>query len=283
MRTIGRVFVTAQDIAADAQTALARAAENSGLEGVWVHGPPSGHGDSYATTLAAAIASSTTDLRVGVVLRLTAPEDVLRLAEDVAVLDHCSSGRAEICLDGRWAGDLTGDAELTWSGDAVRLMTNLRTCAVGERRLAVTPGPLQPAIPAVARGPAVPIAGMGTVTGIGAVTGMDDVPGPSDRVVLHVDAERALALVDAAASPDSLGPAIALLRDRIDHCGAQDIIFEVPTGPGGDAGAGTGTDTAADAVTTLASVVAPILRANEDEVADLVLDTGKFRAALARR
>ena len=266
MRTVERIFVAAGDVAVDAQAALARAAEEHGLEGVWVHGPSSRHGDSYATTAAAAVASATTDLRVGVVLRVSAPEDVLRLAEDLAVLDHCSSGRAEVCLDGRWAHDAGAP---TWSADALRLMTNLRSCPVGDRQIAVTPGPLQPAIPAVALGQAI--------VGMGTVAPLDGPAVQSPRTVRYLGTQRTQALIEAAADPGTLRDAIEQLRGEVDRCGAQDIVFVLPTGASSDAGSND------DHVRTLACVIAPILRANEDEVADLVLDTLKFQKALPSR
>jgi hypothetical protein len=180
------------------------------------------------------------------------------------------------------------------------MLTNLRTCSVGDRELAVTPGPLQPTIPSVALGPGVPVAGIGTVASIGAgdaATGAsgdaapgasgDAAPGASSDAatgasggsalpsyvpagtVGYLTAEHTSALLRAATGADSLRTAIERLRADIHRSGVRDVVFVVPA------------DSVDEDVATLASVVAPILRANEDEVADLVLDVLKFRAARA--
>jgi hypothetical protein len=259
VKTIERVLLAAEDTRVRSQITLAEAAEAAGIEGVWVTGPATGHGDSYATATAAAIASATTDLRVGVVLGLAMAGDVLRLAEDLAVLDHCSSGRAELCLG-------TGSASQVI--DPVRaelLLTNLRTCWAGDRQIAVTPGPLQPAIPAVAHGG--PVAGTGTVVELDDCAGTDRPMLGAGRVVLYVRPERTRAVVAAADDPATLADAVRRLRDAVGATGARDLLFVVPRGDG------------EHSVEVLGAVIAPVLRANEDEVADLVLDTLKFRRA----
>jgi alkanesulfonate monooxygenase SsuD/methylene tetrahydromethanopterin reductase-like flavin-dependent oxidoreductase (luciferase family) len=223
MRSVGRIFVSARDHAVAAQTALARAAESVGLEGIWIHGPTTAHGDSYATTAAAAIASVTTDLRLGVMLTLAVKTDTLRLAEDIAVLDHCSSGRAELWLDDAAGAGRTG-----------QLIANLRVCSVDGREIAVTPGPLQPT---------VPVAG---------------------SRFLRVGAQETQVALASTQSPDTLRATVEKLRGAIDDAGAQDVVFVLA----GDA-----------EVAIVATVLAPLLRANEDEVADLVLDTLKFQRA----
>lgn len=266
MRTIGRVFVTSEDVAVDAQVELARAGERAGLEGVWVHGPAANpHGDSYATTAAAAVASVTEYLRVGVLLRLSAPEDGLRLAEDVGMLDHCSSGRAELCLDG------LPDAAVE------RLLTNLRACRVEDRWVAVTPGPLQPAVPAVLVGRASSVAGVGQVVELadpphGAVPPDGSRPAAVGRIVLRAGPAETAAVVAAVSDPASLGAAVERLRSAVNARGALDLVFTVPSGPA---------DEAAGVVDVLATVIAPLLRANDDEVPDMVADTLKFRSARA--
>ena len=247
-----RVFVLCSSAEVAAQVELAREAERAGLDGVWVRGPASPHGDSYATTAAAAVASATEHLRIGVVLSLTAPDDVLRLAEDLAVLDHCSSGRAELCL--------------ATSPEVGRLLTNLHTCTVDERQVTVTPGPLQPTIPAVLAGPSCP--------GVGQVVELQDPPAqvspdPATRVVLRVDEQETQAVVTTLADPDALAGAVDRLRSAVQACSARDVLFTVPA---------AGLSTHVDA---LASVVAPLLRANADEVPDMVLDTLTFRGARA--
>jgi hypothetical protein len=258
MRSVRRIFVATKDTGVPAQVELARGAESLGLEGIWVRGSGAGHCDSYATTAAAAIASVTTDLRLGVVLNLAAPDDILRLAEDVAVLDQCSSGRAELWLD------RPSVAERHWSATAERFVTNLHTCTVGDRKLAVTPGPLQSSVPVVTRGAQVPVAGAGVVVDV------ERPQRPADhrtRVVLRAGAEQTRAALAAAGRPDTLRGTIDRLRAAIHTSNAQDLVFVLAE------------DAAQESVELLASVLAPVLRAIDDEVGDLVLDTLKFRRA----
>jgi hypothetical protein len=258
MRSIGRIFVAAEESDLPVQLALACKAERLGVEGIWVHGPGTGHSDSYAAAVAAAIASTTADLRIGVVLGLAIQDDILRLAEDVAVIDHCSSGRVELWLDGPTLG---GEH---WRAAAERLVTNLRTCSVGDRELAVTPGLLQPEVAVVARGPKL------TITGAGLVVELDAPQRPRDlsaRLVLRAGSEQTRAAIAAAGEPDTLRTAVEGMRAAIDTCGAQDLVFVLPGGAGDDG------------INIVASVLAPILRATEHEVPDLVVDTLKFRRA----
>jgi hypothetical protein len=300
MRTAGRVLLAGTDVEVSAQLALARAAEAHGLDGFWVGGP-----DSYATTAAAAIAAATGYIRIGVLLRLAAPGDVLRLAEDLAVLDHCSGGRAELCLDGRSGG-------AGWVAVARRLLTNLRSCPVDGRELAVTPGPLQPTIPALVLGPAAvpgagavaelddgqagaavagsPAAGDAAAGGAaadgaaadGAAAGGAAADGAADGAVaggaaaLWVGAERTASLLAGirAALPDAggvddLAGAVRELRDAVARNGARDVVLTAPAGA------------ADDDVALLATVVAPVLRAADEEAPDLLLDTLTFRRAAA--
>jgi hypothetical protein len=258
MRSVGRIYVASQDSGVGTQSALAQQAERLGLDGIWVQGTSAGHGDSYATTTAAAIASLTRDIRLGVILRLEDEGDILRVAEDIAVIDHCSSGRVELWLE------CPPEDGARWISTAERLLKNLRVCSAGEHEVPVTPGPLQPQVPVVTRGAPSALADAGVVVELDGSASRTDHRG---RTTLCVRPDRTQAAVAAAGLPTTLLTAVESLRAAIDSSGAHDVVFVLPEG-----------FSTVD-VEIVASVIAPILRAIDHEVADLVLDTLKFRSA----
>jgi len=122
--------------------ALADCAEREAVDGIWIGslgGAGIDPGDSYRTMVSAAVAARTRFVRIGCVLNLTASDQVLRLAEDVAMIDEASGGRLELAFE-------LEDAEREAS--AVRLLSAWRGWATADgRRFPVTPRPAQPSLP----------------------------------------------------------------------------------------------------------------------------------------
>src|SRR5207248_3871320 len=68
------------------------------------HGSPDGYLPSPLTMLAA-MAARTTDVRFSVAALIAPFYDPLRLAEDMAVLDHLSRGRIDLVVAGGYVGE----------------------------------------------------------------------------------------------------------------------------------------------------------------------------------
>ncbi len=79
--------------------AMADAVETLGLDGVWLgelHGLPDRSVISAPLVVAAAIAARTRRIRVGTAVHVLPLRNPLRIAEEVATLDHLSEGRFEL-------------------------------------------------------------------------------------------------------------------------------------------------------------------------------------------
>ena len=90
-----RLTICAPNASATQLLSIARWADHWNLGGLWIGDPTAAgveRGDSYITAAAAAVASVTTDLRIGVLLALPEGQHTIRIAEDVAVIDNASGG-----------------------------------------------------------------------------------------------------------------------------------------------------------------------------------------------
>ena len=122
---------------------VAPVAEHWNLAGLWVGDPRGGAAngsDSYVTAAAAALTAVTRDIRLGLFLRLAHAQQVVRLAEDAAVIDQASGGRVELAF-------VPTGAE--WLGRAAALLTAWNAWEVpgGDETVPVIPGPAQPFVP----------------------------------------------------------------------------------------------------------------------------------------
>jgi alkanesulfonate monooxygenase SsuD/methylene tetrahydromethanopterin reductase-like flavin-dependent oxidoreductase (luciferase family) len=123
--------------------AAARAAETWNLDCIVVGdltGTAINSDDTYVLTAAAAVATATAHLRICLALDLRGSAPLLRVAEDLGVLDVMSAGRIELLMrvaaEPRWRRDL--DAVLgAWLGWPLP----------GGSTIPVSPAPLQAAIP----------------------------------------------------------------------------------------------------------------------------------------
>ena len=127
---------------------LAPLAERWNIAGIWV-GDPRGQAensaDSYVTAAAAAVSGVTTHLRLGLVLGVRHEKQIVRIAEDVAVVDQASGGRVELAFVPPPQG-----AE-AWREDVARLLRAWTAWDVpgGDEIVPVIPGPAQPFLPRV--------------------------------------------------------------------------------------------------------------------------------------
>jgi hypothetical protein len=124
---------------------VAPLAEHWNLAGLWVGDPRSGApngADSYVTAAAAALTAVTDDIRIGLFLRLGHEKQVVRIAEDVAVIDQASGGRVELAFVP------SGDA---WLERAAALLRSWNHWPVpgAHETVPVIPGPAQPVVPRV--------------------------------------------------------------------------------------------------------------------------------------
>src|SRR3989441_12253968 len=82
---------------------LAEAAEASGLDGVWlgeIHFNPTRSVHSAPIALASYIAARTRRVRIGTAVQVLPLGNPLRIAEDVATVDHLSRGRFDFGIGG---------------------------------------------------------------------------------------------------------------------------------------------------------------------------------------
>lgn len=128
---------------ADARTILnaSRLAESFNLD-IWIgdpHGRAANCDDNYVMTTAAGVAAVTSHIRIGVLLTLNGPAQILRLAEDIGVVDQAARGRLEIGL-------VAPDAETAdWESRARQLLGAWHEWPAGDgRTVSVTPRPAQP-------------------------------------------------------------------------------------------------------------------------------------------
>jgi alkanesulfonate monooxygenase SsuD/methylene tetrahydromethanopterin reductase-like flavin-dependent oxidoreductase (luciferase family) len=126
-----------------ALSTVAQAAEAANIDCVLigdVRGAAENHDDTYVLATAGVIAARTRHLRIGLALGLRGSAPVVRVAEDIGVVDVLSAGRVELVMrpgsDPRWRSDL--DAVLrSWSG-----------WELGDgSTVPITPCPVQPMIP----------------------------------------------------------------------------------------------------------------------------------------
>jgi hypothetical protein len=123
---------------------LARTADQLGMH-VWIGpnpwDPSEWLTDSFTTTLAAAVATTTERGRIGVVLDCGEPDPPLRLAEDLAVIDQASGGRLRVALLHPSVGE-PSPATLV-----EQLTTAWSAWPAGDVHVVCTPPPMQPDLP----------------------------------------------------------------------------------------------------------------------------------------
>lgn len=228
-------------------------AEEWNVDTLWIGDPAhrsANADDTYVMVAAAAAATATTYIRLGVFLSARSSSPPLRIAEDIAVVDQISSGRLSVAFSPPEAGS----ADAAWLADLERIAGAPRGWDLGDGRLMpVTPPPAQPAVPMAV----FKRAGNGAGTARPLATSWSP-------VLLTVD-------WPDATSPPPLAD-LLLLKARADEAGAAEVILLA--------------DPAADLDAVFAvvgTVVAPCLRAADHEVGILALDATRWlheRAAL---
>jgi hypothetical protein len=116
------------------------------IAGLWI-GDPEGtapnSADSYVTATAAALTARTNDLRLGLFLGLGREKQIVRIAEDVAVVDQAAGGRVELAFV-----PPAEDVE-AWVQDVARLLRAWHAWPIPgtDEVVPVIPGPAQPFVP----------------------------------------------------------------------------------------------------------------------------------------
>lgn len=243
--------------------AVARHAERWNLGGIWVGDPraqAANSDDSYVSAAASALAGATEHLRLGMFLSLRGSAGMMRLAEDIAVVDQISAGRVELALV-----PPAGDAD-AWSRSAVELLQAWNEVKLPEgKRAAVTPPPAQPTVPRLVVGGGE----LADALRAGSVL-FDGSPAQPERRLVR---ERRVLLSDAPFKGAvrywlAAGPldCVRDLRARAARYQAGEILFVVPAGQALNE---------AD-IQALGTVVIPSLRAADADLEGLVGDAWEW-------
>ncbi|MGH9038252.1 MAG: LLM class flavin-dependent oxidoreductase [Acidimicrobiia bacterium] len=242
-----RVAVGQPGAGAEAVVELARVAERWNIDAVWVGDPDGGAGnadDTYVLVTAAAVAAATSDVRIGTFLTARASAPILRLAEDIGVVDRIAGGRLEIAFVPPAVDD---DG---WEAGVTSLLGAWRRWPLPDgRTVCVTPSPAQPVLP---------------------VSIVERAEGRGHRLV-----GRPLSgghhVVVRAPEPDASPGSLVGLRRRLEEWGSAGVLVLLPPG---------GAEEVEDRVGVLGGIVAPCLRAPEQEVEILALDARRWREEL---
>ncbi len=216
---------------ADAGTIVnaARIAESFNLD-IWIgdpHARAANCDDSYVMTTAAAVAAVTSHVRIGVFLTLNGSAEVLRIAEDIGVVDQASRGRLEI---GFVAPDAAAEQ---WERRARQLLGAWHDWPAGDARtVSATPRPAQPWLSRLVAGGAGADAIADRLRGGVVLLDEHTVPSiPSEaaqrRVVMAVAPEWDAGGVRAWLA-DKVLERMVELRDRTDRIGAHEVMFLLP-------------------------------------------------------
>ena len=233
---------------------LAPLADHWNIAGLWV-GDPRGdtvnYGDSYVTAAAAAVAAVTTDIRLGLVLSLGDERQLVRLAEDAAVIDQASHGRVELAL--REGGD-------GWAGRAARLLRawNAWELPGRDETVSVIPGPLQAVIPRLVIGSAAAAGELGAGRMLLGPEPRSAGLVPPRRALVHVRALERGGVHDWLA--EGAHARVVELRENLEAAGARELVLLVDPA------------LAEDDVRALGTVVVPSLRASARDVRAISTD-----------
>lgn len=243
--------------------AVARHADTWNLGGIWAGDPraqAANSDDSYVSAAARALAGATEHLRLGMFLSLRGSAGLMRLAEDIAVVDQVSAGRVELALV-----PPAGDPD-AWSRSAAELLHAWNEVKLPDgKRAAVTPPPAQPTVPRLVVG------GGELADALRAGSALfDGSPAQPERRLVR---ERRVLMMDAPFKGSvrdwlAAGPLACVrdLRARATKYQAGEILFVLASGREPDE---------AD-IKALGTVVVPALRAADDDLAGLVGDAWEW-------
>jgi hypothetical protein len=141
-----RLSVALPGATAESLLEIAPSLDHWNVACLWV-GDPRGaadnRSDSYVTAAAAAVSAVTTDIRLGLFLALGIEKQLVRIAEDVAVVDQLSGGRVELAFVP------PAGAREEWTESAARLLRAWNAWEIpgSDEVVPVIPGPAQPTLP----------------------------------------------------------------------------------------------------------------------------------------
>jgi alkanesulfonate monooxygenase SsuD/methylene tetrahydromethanopterin reductase-like flavin-dependent oxidoreductase (luciferase family) len=216
---------------ADAGTIVnaSRLAESFNLD-TWIgdpHGRADNCDDSYVMTAAAAVAAVTSHIRIGVLLTLNGSAEILRLAEDIGVVDQASKGRIEIGL-------VAPDGETAqWESRARRLLNAWHDWPAGDgRSVSATPRPAQPWVSRLVAGAAGAIQLADRLRGgimllDGHAAPLNDPASACKRTVIVIAPALGAGGVREWLADKVLERMVAL-RESADRVGAHEVLFLLP-------------------------------------------------------
>lgn len=241
---------------------LGMAGDEWGLEQVWAGDPRSvapNSDENYLLPALAGTAAVTVDVRLGAFLTLRAATQILRLAEDIGVVDSASGGRLEIGLV------MPEQADKSWEEAASAILGSYHHWPVGSESYPVTPPPQQTWLPRVLVGGNDAIAAR---LGAGHAVWDGKATLPESAI-----ARRTVLLVDFVASVyDELAqdpPAcIDSLRRKIDVAGAHQLVAVLHSTSGIER-----------EIRALGAVVAPAIRCQAREARQIAHDAWSWLTA----
>jgi Luciferase-like monooxygenase len=234
---------------------IGRAADFWNVGALWVgdpHGRAANANDNYVTAGAAALTAVTQDIRLGLFLGLRSERQVVRLAEDVAVVDQASGGRVDLAL--------VPTGERAWVERAGRLLRAWSRWQLPgtDETVAVLPSPAQPVLPRFVVGDPAAADSLGA----GLMTFGGDAP--SDALV----PPRRILVVEPDLSGGVEGwlssgahERVVELRQQVAAVGAQELVLVAP-----------GNLSEAD-VKAIGTVLVPSLRASDRDVRAIANDS----------
>jgi hypothetical protein len=235
---------------------VGRWADYWNVAGLWIVDPrrvAPNRSDSYVTATAAALSAVTADIRLGLCLALSRENQIVRLAEDVAVVDQATGGRIELAFV-----PPAHDRE-AWTNNVARLLRawNAWEIPSSGELVPALPGPAQPSLPRVV------VEDRAASEALGAGRMVFD--GEPDQALVP---RRTVLVVEPGLAKDGVlewlaGGAlerVTELRDRAMSAGAQEITLLIEGG------------LSEPDVKALGTVVVPALRASERDVRVIAAD-----------
>lgn len=237
-----------------AQPALrfALAAERKGCASVWIGWNWGEVADRYVTMVASAIAARTRNARIGVVLRSL--DEPVRIAEDLAVLDHVACGRVDVLVQRSQQSDERLTSLIAaWQGITTR----------EGRDLPLTPAPMQPVLPVLVAEPRRPAPGPHTGRSVALQSVCRSADGTRRRAAAVIGSAVAGGVAGWVLKAD-IGDVLAL-RQRLHEEAVSDVVVEI-----GEA------DPVEPQLTVVQAILRPVLCCAEHEVELLLPDARSF-------
>lgn len=233
---------------------FASSAERKGCASVWVGWNWEDINDRYVIATASAIAARTRNTRVGVVLH--ALEEPVRLAEDLAVLDHIAQGRVDVIVQ---PSPHTDQPKRLQS-----LISAWQGITTEDRELPVTPPPMQPVLPVLVAEPDRASAAPNPVTAMTLEAVCSPPDGPQRRAAAVLGSPAAGSSVAAWALKAQTDDVLSLRR-LLHERAVTDVVVEINEA-----------DPVEPQLTVIQGILRPVLCCARHEVELLLPDARSF-------